>query len=285
MKRIIIKIARNTVIISAALILVAVGINAGDNRGNIRESFMGRLITGGDEKDCPEGMALVDSPKGLFCMDIYEASAGEKCPVNSPRNNAETQVDLNERECFPVSVKNARPWTYISQTQAIEACAKAGKRLATNEEWYYAALGTPGTQGGANPDDCQISSNWDDQPGGTGSGANCVSSSGVYDMIGNVWEWVSGTADNGRYEGRDLPAQGYVLGVDEAGLAVTTGENQEGSLDNDYFWIKKSGIRSIARGGYWDNEDRAGKYAAYLVSETSFNGTAVGFRCASSIRK
>jgi formylglycine-generating enzyme required for sulfatase activity len=230
---------------------------------------------------CPNGMAEVTVPGGDFCIDIYEASAPDSCPYISPGNQTETRANLEKIECLPFSVPAKKPWVNISQDQAEYACAKAGKRLASNQEWQAAALGTPDLKENWGPDDCQVDKNWPLQPGLTGNGKNCISGSGVYDMVGNVWEWVRGVATDGIYEGQKLPQQGYVDGTDGKGMAIAT--NQANGNPNyffDHFWIKNTGTRGIARGGYWDNKSEAGQYSAYLVSPPSYTGVGVGFRCA-----
>jgi formylglycine-generating enzyme required for sulfatase activity len=63
--------------------------------------------------------------------------------------------------------------------------------LPTDKEWLQVALGTPDKETGWDSDDCQVENNWDIQPGLAGTGKNCVSAAGAYDMIGNVWEWTN----------------------------------------------------------------------------------------------
>ena len=226
-------------------------------------------------------MIFVPSPSGGFCLDKYENSPGEKCPFKNPQNQAETRENLNTPECKPVSVPNAIPWVFISKNQAEQACAKAGKRLPTNEEWYLASLGTPDKSADWGPGDCHVANNWNSQRGRTGSGNNCVSSFGAYDMIGNVWEWVKETVIEGKYENRILPEKGYVQSVDEKGLPLVTNlENSDPNYNEDFFWISQEGGRAIARGGYWENGKKGGIYAAYIVYLPSQFGPATGFRCA-----
>ncbi|MBD3208569.1 MAG: SUMF1/EgtB/PvdO family nonheme iron enzyme, partial [Candidatus Nealsonbacteria bacterium] len=150
----------------------------------------------------------------------------------------------------------------------------------TPKEWHQAALGTPDKESDWSGKDCHVAGNWPSQPGLTGSGEDCVSSAGAYDMVGNVWEWVDGTIFDGQYEGHALPEQGFVQGVDDQGLSYQTDiEESAPNYNQDYFWIKQQGTRGIARGGYWGNGSDAGVYSAYLVVPPSFSGTGVGFRC------
>jgi len=148
---------------------------------------------------CSADMVFVPNSEGGFCIDIYEASVGEDCPYENPDKQDKTRVNLDAVQCKPISVKDAIPWRFISQNQASLACSKAGKRLASNKEWHNASLGTPDPESGWTDHDCQINNNWGQQPGFTGSGRNCISSAGGYDMIGNAWEWVEGSVVDGKF--------------------------------------------------------------------------------------
>lgn len=271
---------RAFIVIVAAIILTTLGVRATDNLA----SFLPASISDGfrrNDSPCPQDMVFVLSPTGGFCIDKYEASAGPDCPYDNPQNQAQTRDNLNELNCKPVSVSGAVPWRHISQDQAQAACAKAGKRLPTNEEWYLAALGTPDSGSDWGPKDCHVASNWESQPGLTGSGSNCVSSAGAYDMIGNVWEWVKETAFDGYYEDqKKLPERGYIDSTDGKGLpALTNPDFPNPNYNEDFFWIHFEGIRSFTRGGYWDNQSRAGIYSVYLIYQPSSTGQGTGFRC------
>lgn len=231
------------------------------------------------DKRCPSDMVAVSNPGGEFCIDKYENSAGDKCFFAAPNNQDETAKNLNEMNCRPVSESGNVPWTNISLDQAQFACAKAGKRLASHQEWFEAALGTP-DGGSPTRDDCQISKNWEKQPGSTGSGKNCVSGSGAYDMVGNVWEWVSGLAKDGKIGDHDLPKEGYIRSTNGQGLPLETGDKPDEIYFKDYFWVKNQGTRAIARGGYWDNGQDGGQYSLYVVLQPNTVGQGIGFRCA-----
>ncbi|KKQ54826.1 MAG: hypothetical protein US93_C0002G0050 [Candidatus Falkowbacteria bacterium GW2011_GWD2_38_42] len=281
MKKIFLKILKYLSIGTAAIILVSVGIDAADNYDNIPESILGKVIFGKPEGPCPEEMAFIPSENGGFCIDKYENSPNEKCQNKVVTNQSETRSNLDYADCFPVSVKNAEPWRFISQTQAIAACAKAGKRLPTSEEWFVASQGSPDKNTDWDSDDCQVDNNWPNQPGLTGTGEKCVSAFGAFDMIGNVWEWVKGEINNGMLDGRALPESGYIISADSSGLPTEINkEKADENYNEDFFWIKNNEVRGMARGGYWENKSDAGLYSMYLVSPPSFAGTGVGFRCA-----
>lgn len=258
-------------VIVLAVILTTLGIRASDN-------LFGSLSI--EDDFCPPDMVHIPTSAGGFCVDKYEASAGEFCRYLDPVNQDETRLNLEGNDCAPVSQKEAMPWRNISQDQARVACAKAGKRLASSEEWMQAALGTPDRSAGWTESDCQVDNNWDSQPGITGSGDLCQSSFGAFDMIGNVWEWIEGNVFDGQYLGIEVPDSGYIKAFSVQGLPVET-DPQAADLNynNDYFWVKKDGARGIARGGYWNNAEEAGVYSAYIVVPPSFVGTGVGFRC------
>ena len=240
----------------------------------------GKRMAEDGNNGCGEDMVFVGNSQGGFCVDKYEASAGPDCPYKDPGNSQATRTNLDDAQCKPVSEPGAKPWRYISRDQAREACAKAGKRLPTGEEWYQAVLGTPDKESGWLGQDCQVDRNWNEQPGPTGSAENCRSGAGAYDMVGNVWEWVKGDVEEGVLEGKDLPPAGYVQAVTDSGLPHKTNPTEVNpDYNNDYLWLKDSGRRGMARGGYWDNAADAGKYALYMVPPPTFSGPGIGFRC------
>ena len=264
---------REIIVMIAAVILTTAGIKASDN------IFNAGTGEGSLSNPCGEDMVLVRAPESDFCVDKYEASAGPACGFSDPASQIETRENLNSRDCAPVSRAGASPWRHISQNQAAAACAKAGKRLPTNKEWLLAAFGTPDKLSGWDRNDCQVANNWLSQPGPAGAGADCVSAAGAYDMIGNVWEWVDGSVHNGSFENRVLPKSGYVQGVDSDAMPSETAEAGHGDYYHDYFWLKESGTRGMARGGYWANNSQAGQYALYSVVQPSETGPGIGFRC------
>ena len=82
------------------------------------------------------------------------------------------------------------PSSFITWFQAQQACANAGKRLLTNAEWQMAAAGTPDPGTDDETTDCNVSGPpFAKTP--TGSRSKCKSNYEVFDMVGNVWEWVA----------------------------------------------------------------------------------------------
>ena len=219
------------------------------------------------ESECPEGMTLINGSN--LCVDIYEVSIGESCDRNQVGSAADTAINVNSPDCEPVSERDALPWTYVTYHQAANLCAKAGKRLPTNEEWYQAALGT--SDG--------LVCNIDDTLKPTGSAEQCVSGNGVHDMIGNVWEWVAGEVVAGVYQDRTLPEEGYVIHADSAGVALETADQPETTFNQDYFWSRDEGVAVMMRGGFYGSQTDAGLYSIHADLKANFSGQAVGFRC------
>jgi len=261
------------IVIVLSVIMTTIGVKASDTLFSSDKNGLSNSI-------CSSDMVFIPNSSGGFCLDKFEASASDNCPSVNPASQIDTRNNLNSIDCIAESKKGAIPWRNISQNQAAIACSKAGKRLPTNKEWLQASLGTPDKNSSWGRDDCQLASNWSSHPGKTGSGKKCISSVGAYDMIGNVWEWVDETINDGKYKGIDLPGDGYVNGVDSSGMPATVdSDNPDLNYNSDYMWIKKDGVKGVLRGGFWSNKNQGGIYSTYLVFPPSFAGGSVGFRC------
>lgn len=143
---------------------------------------------------CPPGMVLIAS--GLAeraCIDAYEASCSSgTCP--SP------DVATDE---IPRSAADEEPWVEITKAGAVAACKRAAvvipgrgelnKSLCTVTQWRVACSG--GDAGLAFPYgqeyDAGACSVHGDSPVSTGASSRCEGGfSGIFDMSGNVREWV-----------------------------------------------------------------------------------------------
>jgi len=97
-----------------------------------------------------------------------------------------------------------QPWTFVSHAGASAACAASGKRLCTGDEWQWACEGaaTRTYPYGASydPEACNGAdyATTDDADGGvaegiraTGSLSGCKGDQNIFDLSGNVKEWVN----------------------------------------------------------------------------------------------
>ncbi len=265
------KLLKGTLTVLGAVFVSTLGIFASDTLRGIDGNIAG---IGGAKEGlvCREGMVAFKHNGNILCVDQFEASPSEKCPFQNPLTMYESEKNANIGDCYAASVKGALPWSFISLPQAERMCAGAGKRIPTGEEWYALALGT-------NPDSCVIDTTAREVTGTD----SCISGSEVYDMIGNVWEWVDETVTDSMFDGRALPADGYVTSVDSNGIAITSAEAPEQLYGADYIWTEPVGVFGMIRGGFYGSESDAGLYAMNASVLTSFASQGVGFRCVEDV--
>ena len=161
------------------------------------------------------------------------------------------------------SLPGVQPSACITWFQANQACLLSGKRLLTNREWQGAAAGTPDPGNTPGPNDCNTNSGG---PSNTGSRRNCKSSWGVFDMIGNVTEWVADWADRFTARCTDWTAAAGLPGGD---LSCFGGDGSLGGLPG-----------ALLRGGPWDSGVNAGVFAVSAAGDPSLSFDDIGFRCA-----
>ena len=163
---------------------------------------------------------------------------------------------------YALSIPGVLPTACISWFQANQACLLSGKRLLTNREWQGAAASTPdpGTDNGTT--DCNISAAG--APVNTGSRSSCKSAWGVFDMVGNVAEWVADWGD---------PA-----------ATCTDWTTSAGIPGNDLSCFGGAGSSSLPgallRGGSFAVGSGAGVFAVNSVNVPSASSDGIGFRCA-----
>jgi hypothetical protein len=182
---------------------------------------------------CRPGMVSIE---GRYCIDRYEASLVEVMPSGEERRFSPFSTVADQR-VRAVSEPNVFPQGYISATQAERACSASGKRLCKVAEWQQACRGpenkrygyaeqrAPGqcNDKGRNPVVTLFGFRYDastmNQPqlnqldgtlARTGEHAGCSNGYGVYDMVGNLHEWVAdpnGTFYGGYYQ--DVASVGH----------------------------------------------------------------------------
>jgi len=186
---------------------------------------------------CPAGMASID---GRFCVDRYEASLVEVL-TNGEQRPFPFYLGVEGHEVRAVSVPGVKPQGHISEKQAQAACSASGKRLCKPQEWRTACMGPEkSTWGyGETKQDGRCNDHgrspigvifplaakswgWDqlndeklNQVEGTlaetGSHSGCTNGYGVYDMVGNLHEWVddpAGTFQGGYYQDTHINGDG-----------------------------------------------------------------------------
>jgi len=142
---------------------------------------------------CPDGMVAI-------------AAGPAKLGVEQPRSWQEPQrttalgaycIDTYE---FP-NVEGGVPQANATWEDARDACAAAGKRLCTADEWERACRGPEGRQYAYGPARDASTCNTPIEGGGpgkdglpptrSGAWAGCKTPEGVYDLNGSLSEWVS----------------------------------------------------------------------------------------------
>jgi formylglycine-generating enzyme required for sulfatase activity len=195
------------------------------------------------------------------------ASCSPAYPANFPASGQWTPVlgsSPPSPGVYALSIPGVHPSACITWFQAAQACRLSGKRLLTNLEWQDAAAGTPdpGTDDGTS--DCNIITAFDAVS--TGSRSNCKSNWGVFDMVGNVDEWVADWAD--------VTSSGCTNSTNAFGF---TGTDDAVCFGGDGSTEIPS---ALLRGGDWFSGSGAGVFAVGTVIRPSDSAVGVGFRCA-----
>ena len=152
-----------------------------------------------------------------------------------------------------LSLRDVPPTACVSWFQAEQACAIAGKRLLTNQEWQRAAAGTDSAN-------CNVSG---PATAVRNTGGTCVSLWGAFDMVGNVGEWVGDWTETGT---------GCTEWPDPFGADISC-------VGGDGVATKLPA--AFVRGGHAGMGSEAGVYAIDAARfSLSSPSPVVGFRCA-----
>ena len=203
-------------------------------------------------KSCPPGMVAIEE---TYCIDPFEASLVEMLDKGVERPYP-FYLTVDGKKVRAVSRAGAVPQGYISGAQAQAACRASHKRLCTAEEWVKACRGPGGYDWGYAAQRRGNACNdvrathpvvdlfktdkgvWDEEhmndprllqlPNtvkAAGASPQCTNDYGVFDMVGNLEEWVDDPA--GTFLG------GYFMGAtaNGPGCAYTTTAHDFGYHD------------------------------------------------------
>jgi len=232
--------------------------------------------------NCADDSAQV----GNICVDLYEASIWEIADtpgknarlINKVRKGIATLADLKSggtqhgateddydpgcpdtgnhcTDFYAVSIPGVRPSANLTWFQAAAACRNAGKRLLTNAEWQAAALGTPDGV------PCIVGINSGGHSAVTGT-PGCESDAGMFDMVGNLEEWVADWIP---------PAN--------ACSDALFGTDDDNCMTIDPTHSTRSGPAALLRGGPFSANSPAGVFTVYGIHPPSFPYFWIGFRC------
>jgi len=194
---------------------------------------------------CPQGMVMIGHK---YCIDVYEAMLVEVMADGTEQDWSPFLAPQKGHVLRAVTRVGVKPQGYISGVQAKAACERSGKRLCQPDEWKKACMGPKETKWGYGDDHVDNKCNdhgkssmhffnkgLTDKPedawkwgangnmmdprlnqmeGGlasTGDHPGCTNEYGVYDMVGNLHEWVDdpwGTFQGGYYLDTHLNADG-----------------------------------------------------------------------------
>jgi formylglycine-generating enzyme required for sulfatase activity len=231
---------------------------------------------------CPEGMARALG----FCIDRYEAHLVQRGQSGELLEHPHCQRPEGGIAYEARSGAGVFPQAYITRNESQAACANAGKRLCTRREWQSACRGSrhaiypygdrtePGRCNTEKPHLITLRfgpdpRRWryqdfndpslDEWPGflaRTGEYGTCVSEDGVYDLVGNLHEWVSDT-------------------VDSALIGELTSEGVSRSYQP---WGPGN---AVFMGGFFSTRDEHGPGCHFttVAHEPGYHDYAVGFRC------
>jgi formylglycine-generating enzyme required for sulfatase activity len=220
-----------------------------------------------------DGLKYVWIPPGSFQMGCSsgdtEGSDDEKPPhqviITKGFWLGQTEVTVGAYKRFAAATGKAMPqaprfnprWSHeqmpivsVSWNDAQAYCAWAGGRLPTEAEWEYAAgAGSTEARYGSLDEVAWYSANSRSQTHPVGE--KRANGFGLYDMLGNVWEWVSDWYAGNYYQ--NSPSQ------NPTGLT--------------------SGTLRVLRGGSWDNVARFVRVSVRIRYNPDNGNNNYGFRC------
>ena len=203
--------------------------------------MMGCSAQDSECKDDEKPTHQVDIEKGFWLGQTeVTVAAYRRFAANSGRPSPAGEDDL--------------PVSGVSRADAKEYCAAAGGRLPTEAEWEYAArAGNSQPYYGVISKIAWYAANSGDAPHAVGT--KQPNAYGLYDMLGNVSEWVLDRYFDKYYSD-----------------SVATGPDVEQPLP--------SNALAVARGGFWQSDASALRVSHRLAQEKDGSDIPIGFRCA-----
>ncbi len=207
----------------------------------------------GDDDERPAHRVYLDA----FSMDQYEVTVGMYAAFLKATGTAPPP----DWKIMNQAQHEKRPVVNATWADAATYCKWAGKRLPTEAEWEKAARGNDGRTypwGNDSPTRLHASfgkTKWDNHAAlvPVGTFEDGKSPYGIYDLAGNVSEWVSDWYDYGNY------------------YKNSPGQNPKGPTTGDF---------KVIRGGSWNSDPQflrtASRYANWPTVQDDNNG----FRCA-----
>lgn len=192
----------------------------------------------------PEEMPAFETNVAAFCMDVTEVTtAAYSACVQSGKCTASTSEGrfCNAR----LEGRGDHPMNCVDWKQSSAFCEARGARLPSEVEWEYAARGGSEYRAfswGSEPPDGRTC--WKHVGGSCRVKEFPAGAFGLYDMIGNVWEWTD-------------------------------------DWFGDYPWPPESGTNKVYRGGSWSR--RFVKWMSPRLRNRwppAEQGSHLGFRCA-----
>lgn len=232
------------------------GLKAGDLKGNSKDDQQYVWIPAGTftrgcspgEAECGRGDApsqLMRIAKG-FWMGQTEVTVGAyKRFVAATGGSMPPESQWNPRW-----QDNERPIVNVTWDEAGSFCKWAGGRLPSEIEWEYAARSGNEAQRYGELDAVAWYVDNSGRKGPLAVGQKRPNAWGLYDTLGNVWEWTTGLYPlTGRNDGPNLPAS-------------------------------PSGTFFALRGGSWDDATRLIRISVRGRAEGPHRSNSIGARCA-----